>query len=124
MFRCITHCDAIWKHVQIMTIDILKRCIRICCCFLGKLLQTFDDAQEVVTIERKTTSAPEDTSSYASNNSNNVPRAIRGSGALDKNKPKKDGVTSRLNSCRQNATSNQKPNKGWDHDDRFHKDYE
>lgn len=91
--------------------------------FLGKQLQNSDGNQEVVTIERKITSASEDTS-YISNNSN-VPRAIRGSGALDKNKPKKDGVNSRLNSCRQNATPNQqKPNKGWDHDDRFHKDYE
>lgn len=88
---------------------------------LGKQLQNSDGNQEVVTIERKITSASED--SYISNNSN-VPRAIRGSGALDKNKPKKDGVNSRLNSCRQNATPNQKPNKGWDHDDRFHKDYE
>lgn len=52
-----------------------------------------------------------------------IPRAIRGSGALDKNiTGKDDNIDTKLNSLK--LTSRQKTNKGWDHDDRFHKDYE
>lgn len=55
--------------------------------------------------------------------SSNVPRAIRGSGALDIKK--EDNINTNLNSLKI-APSKQKSNKGsfWDHDDRFHKDYE
>lgn len=59
--------------------------------------------------------------SYSKNPS--IPRAIRGSGALDKNISRKgDNINTKLNSLK--LTSRQKNNKGWDHDDRFHKDYE
>lgn len=49
----------------------------------------------------------------------NIPRAIRGSGALDKSR-KGDNINTKLNS----KISPRQKNKGWDHDDRFHKDYE
>jgi len=58
--------------------------------------------------------------SYSKNPS--IPRAIRGSGALDKNITRKSDNNTKLNSLK--LTPRQKNNKGWDHDDRFHKDYE
>ncbi|XP_029176242.1 uncharacterized protein LOC114944491 [Nylanderia fulva] len=51
----------------------------------------------------------------------NIPRAIRGSGALDTLR-KGDNINTKLNSLK--ISPRQKNNKGWDHDDRFHKDYE
>lgn len=51
----------------------------------------------------------------------NIPRAIRGSGALDTSR-KGDNINTKLNSLK--ISPRQKNNKGWDHDDRFHKDYE
>lgn len=50
-----------------------------------------------------------------------VPRAIRGTGALDTKK--EDDVNVKLNSMKI-ASSRQKNADFWDHDDRFHKDYE
>lgn len=57
--------------------------------------------------------------SYAKNSS--VPRAIRGSGALDKSK-KGNNINTKSNSLR--TTPPRERNKGWGHDDRFHEHYE
>ena len=51
----------------------------------------------------------------------NIPRAIRGSGALDKSR-KGDNIN-KLSSLKI-TSPRQRNNKGWDHDDRFHTDYE
>ncbi|XP_011150064.1 uncharacterized protein LOC105189564 [Harpegnathos saltator] len=51
----------------------------------------------------------------------NVPRAIRGTGALGTKK--EDDVNTKLNSIKI-TSSRQKNADFWDHDDRFHKDYE
>ncbi|XP_028050821.1 uncharacterized protein LOC105836270 [Monomorium pharaonis] len=56
--------------------------------------------------------------SYSKNSS--VPRAIRGSGALDK--PKKGNINAKSNLLR--TTPPREKNKGWGHDDRFHEHYE
>lgn len=48
-------------------------------------------------------------------------RAIRGTGALDTKK--EDNIDAKLNSMKI-AFSSQKNADFWDHDDRFHKDYE
>jgi len=56
---------------------------------------------------------------YSKNSS--VPRAIRGSGALDKSK-KGINVSAKSNSLR--TTPPREKNKGWGHDDRFHEHYE
>lgn len=53
--------------------------------------------------------------------STNVPRAIRGTGALNKDKSKHGNISTKLNSMK--LTPPRQKNKGWDHDDRFHKDY-
>ncbi|KYQ53087.1 hypothetical protein ALC60_07815 [Trachymyrmex zeteki] len=56
---------------------------------------------------------------YSKNSS--VPRAIRGSGALDKSK-KGTNINAKSNSLR--TTPPRERNKGWGHDDRFHEHYE
>lgn len=81
-------------------------------------LQAVDNNQRIIREEIKN-DLPEQ-SSYSKNPS--IPRAIRGSGALDKNITRKSDNNTKLNSLK--LTPRQKNNKGWDHDDRFHKDYE
>jgi len=89
--------------------------------YINKYFDISDDPSEInnnqqVTKEETDTSAQD---SHPKNHS--VPRAIRGSGALDK--PKKgDGVDARLKALKI-TPPRQKNNKGWDHDDRFHIDY-
>jgi len=56
---------------------------------------------------------------YSKNSSG--PRAIRGSGALDKSK-KGININAKSNSLR--TTPPRERNKGWGHDDRFHEHYE
>lgn len=85
---------------------------------LDKQLQENDNSQRVVTDGMKN-DVPEH-SHYSKNP--HVPRAIRGSGAL--NTKKDDNVNTKLNSMKI-TSPRQNNNKGfWDHDDRFHKDYE
>lgn len=50
-----------------------------------------------------------------------IPRAIRGTGGLDTKR--EDDVNKKLNSMKI-TSSKQKNADFWDHDDRFHKDYE
>ncbi|XP_029670515.1 uncharacterized protein LOC115239867 [Formica exsecta] len=80
-------------------------------------LREIDNNQRIIREEIKN-----DLSEQASYSKNpNIPRAIRGSGGLDM--PRKgDNINTKLNSLK--VTPRQKNNKGWDHDDRFHKDYE
>lgn len=49
-----------------------------------------------------------------------VPRAIRGTGATDKKE--EDDLNTTLTSIE--IAPARRKNKGWDHDDRFHKDYQ
>lgn len=75
-----------------------------------------DDKQQMVKVKN-------DVSEHGNYSKNpNVPRAIRGSGTFDKSK-KGDNVNTKLKSLKITPPK-QKNNKGWDHDDRFHKDYE
>lgn len=61
--------------------------------------------------------------SHQASKSSNVPRAIRGSGALDTKKD--DNINAKLNSIKITPPKPKANNKAfWDHDDRFHKDYE
>lgn len=77
-------------------------------------LQEIENNQRIIKEEIKNDLSEQ--SCYSKNP--NIPRAIRGSGALKK----EDNINTKLNSLK--VTPRQKNNKGWDHDDRFHKDYE
>ncbi|XP_050444852.1 uncharacterized protein LOC126848209 [Cataglyphis hispanica] len=81
-----------------------------------------NELQEIDNNQRIIKEIKNDLSEQASYSKNpNIPRAIRGSGGLDTSR-KGDNINTKLNSLK--ITSRQKNNKGWDHDDRFHKDYE
>lgn len=82
-------------------------------------LREVDNNQRIIREEIKNDLSEQ--GSYSKNP--NIPRAIRGSGhtALDTSR-KGDNINTKLNSLK--VTPRQKNNKGWDHDDRFHKDYE
>ncbi|KAL6262491.1 hypothetical protein P5V15_007575 [Pogonomyrmex californicus] len=78
-------------------------------------LSEVDNIQRIVKEEMKN-----DTSEYSSYSKNsNVPRAIRGSGALDKSK-KGMNINAKSNLLR----TTRERNKNWGHDDRFHEHYE
>lgn len=80
-------------------------------------LREIDNNQRIIREEIKNDLSEQ--GSYSKNP--NIPRAIRGSGASDTSR-KGDNINTKLNSLK--VTPRQKNNKGWDHDDRFHKDYE
>ncbi|EZA59946.1 hypothetical protein DMN91_000381 [Ooceraea biroi] len=80
--------------------------------------QEVDDNQHITKNEMRNDTSEQ--GNYSKNPS--VPRAIRGSGASGKPK-KEDNVNAKLKSLKI-TPPRQKNNKGWDHDDRFHKDYE
>lgn len=98
--------------------NIFRIYIKKFCDVSGNQLQEVDSNQQFIREEM-----PHDTSEQGSySKSTNVPRAIRGMGALNKDKSKKGNISTKLNSLK--LTPPRQKNKGWDHDDRFHKDYE
>jgi len=80
-------------------------------------LREIDNNQRIIREEIKN-----DTSEHGNYSKNSsVPRAIRGSGALDK--PKK-GININAKSNALRTTPPREKNKAWGHDDRFHEHYE
>ncbi|KAL0099648.1 hypothetical protein PUN28_019800 [Cardiocondyla obscurior] len=80
-------------------------------------LREIDNNQQIVKEDVKNDVS--ERGNYSKNT--NVPRAIRGSGALDKSK-KGSNVNAKQNSLK--LTPPREKNKGWGHDDRFHEHYE
>ncbi|XP_011700099.1 PREDICTED: uncharacterized protein LOC105457238 isoform X2 [Wasmannia auropunctata] len=80
-------------------------------------LREVENSQRIVREEAK--SDVSEHSNYSKNSS--VPRAIRGSGALDKSR-KGTNINAKSNSFR--TTPPRERNKAWGHDDRFHEHYE
>lgn len=85
---------------------------------LDNQLREVENNQRIVREEIKN-----DVSEHGSYSKNsNVPRAIRGSGALDKSKKGITNTNAKSNSLR--TTPPRERNKAWGHDDRFHEHYE